>query len=40
MDNDVSCVFEGLGPIGALYVSNSKAANNMALLESMYPHLT
>lgn len=30
MDNDVSCVFEGLGPIGALYVSNSKAANNMA----------
>jgi hypothetical protein len=34
MNLDFSCVFEGLGSHGALYISNSKTANNFYILES------
>lgn len=34
MNNDITCVFEGIGSVGALYISNSKSANNMKILES------
>ena len=35
MNLDFSCVFEGLGSHGALYISNSKTANNFYLLQSI-----
>jgi hypothetical protein len=35
MDTDFNCVFEGLGAVGALYISNAKTANNLAVLQSI-----
>ena len=34
MNNDISLVFEGIGSVGALYISNAKTANNTKILES------
>jgi hypothetical protein len=34
MSTDITCVFEGVGGIGAIYISNLKAAQNLCLLNS------
>ena len=34
MREDISCVFEGVAGIGAIYISNLKAAQNISLLNS------
>jgi hypothetical protein len=34
MREDISCVFEGVAGIGAIYISNLKAAQNINLLNS------
>lgn len=34
---DITCIFDGVGAIGAIYLSNLKAAQNATLLNSKLP---
>lgn len=34
---DITCIFDGVGAIGAIYLSNLKAAQNATLLNSNLP---
>lgn len=36
MKNDITCVFEGVAGVGAIYISNIRAAQNKELLQSKY----
>lgn len=36
MKDDITCVFEGVAGVGAIYISNLKAAQNQTILQSIY----